>query len=1044
VTFAELRDRARSRFEQLKSGTQPVLWFGIATCGVAAGAAELLEAVERELEEMGTEAALVPVGCIGTCYLEPLMDIEKPGRARIVYGQVTPEKARAILRSYLRDDDPRPDLALGTLGDSSVPGIPRFFDLPMLKPQVRIVTRNLGLINPEDIDHYLAVGGYEGLQRALGTEPEAVIEEITRSGLRGRGGAGFPTGQKWRYARGAPGSPKYLICNADEGDPGAFMDRSVLEGDPHSVLEGMLIAAYAIGAGEGYVYVRSEYPLAIKRLTVAMKQMRDYGLLGTDILGSGFSFDIQIKEGAGAFVCGEETALIASIEGKRGMPNPRPPFPATSGLWGKPTNINNVETLANVPAILTRGADWFAGFGTERSAGTKTFALTGKVERSGLIEVPMGMTLGEVIFGVGGGILGDLRFKAVQTGGPSGGCLPARLANLPIDYEALAEAGSIMGSGGLVVLDENTCIVDMARYFLTFTQRESCGKCPPCRLGTRQMLAILEDICAGKGRPQDIQLLQELGSAVKAASLCGLGQSAPNPVLSTIRYFREELAAHIHERRCSAAACWGLFRAPCEHTCPAGVNVPIYVTHIAAGEFEEALDVIKQTMPFAGVCGRVCHHPCETRCMRSQTDDPVAIRALKRFAADAVMSGGRGARVEAAPFNGHQVAVIGGGPAGLTAAWELARRGYRVKLYEALPVLGGMLAAGIPEYRLPRDMLRREIDEILALGVEAETGVRVGRDIPFQEILGGDYDAVFVAIGAWRGARLGVPGEDLPGVIQAIDLLREANLAAEDQAASLPALGERVAVVGGGNAAMDAARTAVRLGCKEVRLLYRRTRHEMPAQAEEIEEAINEGVRMHFLAAPRRILGAHRVEAIECAEMRLSGFDESGRWRPVAVEGGEFSLPVDTVILAVGQQVDPTTGLPVPVSDRGRLVVDPDTLQTTLPGVYAGGDAVTGPATVIDAIAHGLRAARAIDYQVRGVVPTPVVLADPHPAPADDEEIVERRRVPHARLAVDERLRGFSEVELCYSAEAALEEAGRCLRCHWGEHTAADDEERAQ
>jgi NADH-quinone oxidoreductase subunit F len=505
--------------------------------------------VQSELEKSKLRATIVPVGCIGICYLEPLLDIQQPGKPRICYGEMTPEKAREIIACYLVNDDPRPDLALGTLGEGEISGMPPLFDLPMLKPQVRIVTRNLGLINPEDINHYLAAGGYEGFQKALALDPNAVIEEVIKSGLRGRGGAGFPTGQKWRFARQATGSPKYLICNADEGDPGAFMDRSVLEGDPHTVLEGMLIAAYAIGASHGYIYIRSEYPLAIRRISVALEQMSSCGLLGEKILGADFSFDIQIKEGAGAFVCGEETALIASIEGKRGMPTSRPPFPATSGLWGKPTNINNVETFANLPPIMTRGADWFAGFGT------KTFSLTGKVKRSGLIEVPMGMSLGEVVFSIGGGILEDRKFKAVQTGGPSGGCLPASLANLPIDYESLAEAGSIMGSGGMVVLDDETCIVDIARYFLAFTQSESCGKCPPCRLGTKQMLAILEDICEGKGSLGDIELLGELAQAVKAASLCGLGQSAPNPVLSTMRYFRAEYDAHINEKRCPAGVC---------------------------------------------------------------------------------------------------------------------------------------------------------------------------------------------------------------------------------------------------------------------------------------------------------------------------------------------------------------------------------------------------------------------------------------------------------------------------------------------------------
>ncbi len=554
MNLASLQGTARRKYDSLKEGGKPVIWAGLATCGLAAGSDEVVSAVKAELERHSLEAEIIPVGCIGLCYLEPLLDIEKPGRARISYGQMTPEKAREVIESYLLHDDPRPELALGTIGGKA-DGIPPLFDLPMLKPQVRIATRNIGLINPEDIEHYLAMGGYEGLQRALDISPEAVIEVVTQSGLRGRGGAGFPTGRKWQFARNAPGSPKYLICNADEGDPGAFMDRSVLEGDPHSVLEGMLIAGYAIGAHQGLIYVRSEYPLAIDRLALALEQMRSHGLLGENILGSGFNFDIEIKEGAGAFVCGEETALIASLEGRRGQPRPRPPFPATSGLWGKPTNINNVETFANVPPIMSRGAEWFAGFGSDGSKGTKTFSLTGKVKHSGLIEVPMGISLGEVVNVVGGGILEDRAFKAVQTGGPSGGCLPASLSELPIEYESLARAGSIMGSGGMVVLDETTCIVDVARYFLTFTQNESCGKCVPCRLGTKQMLGMLEDICAGRSKPGDLDLLEELAAVVKASSLCQLGQTAPNPVLSTLRYFRDEYEAHVVEHRCPAGVC---------------------------------------------------------------------------------------------------------------------------------------------------------------------------------------------------------------------------------------------------------------------------------------------------------------------------------------------------------------------------------------------------------------------------------------------------------------------------------------------------------
>jgi NADH-quinone oxidoreductase subunit F len=558
MDFEAIRTKAISEWESLGKSTSPVIFIGTATCGRAAGADTVLEAINAALERHKIKANITQVGCLGLCYAEPLVDIIKPGRPRIHYGNLTPELAAQLVEEYLVKDNPHPDLALGTTGNGRLPNIPNLYELPVLKPQVRIALRNCGLIDPENINHYIARGGYRGLTRALEMTPEAVISEVQESGLRGRGGAGFPTGMKWGFCRKAQGEPKYIICNADEGDPGAFMDRSLLEGDPHAVLEGILIGAYAIGANEGYIYIRAEYPLAIERLQLALRQMAEYGLLGDNILGSGFSFHLKIKEGAGAFVCGEETAMIASIEGKRGMPRSRPPFPANSGLWGKPTNINNVETWANVSAILEKGAEWYAGYGTEKSKGTKTFALAGKINRTGLIEVPMGITLKEIIYGIGGGIPNGKRFRAVQTGGPSGGCLPESLLNLPVDYDSLTQAGSIMGSGGMIVLDEDNCIVDTARYFLTFTQTESCGKCVPCRLGTKQMLNILEDITGGKGKPEDIDLLTELSKSVKAGSLCALGGTAPNPVLTTLRYFRDEYEEHIVQKKCRALVCTAL------------------------------------------------------------------------------------------------------------------------------------------------------------------------------------------------------------------------------------------------------------------------------------------------------------------------------------------------------------------------------------------------------------------------------------------------------------------------------------------------------
>ncbi len=515
---------------------------GLATCGIAAGAEHVYDAMLRSLEQHDLDVSVKRVGCMGMCYNEPLVEVVDARGETTVYRQIKPEDVERLVSEHLVAGVRVDDLAV--------------IEDEFLRNQVRIVLENCGVIDPESLDEYRAQGGYDGLRRALlQMSPADVIDEIKHSGLRGRGGGGFPTGMKWSFGAKEAGPEKYLVCNADEGDPGAFMDRSVLEGDPHRVLEGMAIAAYAIGASSGYIYVRAEYPLAIERLEKAIADARAEGFLGSGILGTGFSFDVTIKAGAGAFVCGEETALIASIEGKRGVPRRRPPYPTTAGLWGKPTVINNVETLANVPWILRHGAAAFASYGTEGSKGTKVFALAGKIKRSGLIEIPMGISISDIVFKIGGGVLNDRALKAVQMGGPSGGCIPASMADVPVDYESLKETGAIVGSGGMIVLDDATCMVDVARYFLDFTQKESCGKCTFCRIGTKRMLGMLEKMCRGEGGVEDIDRLVELGNTVKSFSLCGLGQTAPNPVLTTTRYFRDEYRAHLEDGRCPAGVC---------------------------------------------------------------------------------------------------------------------------------------------------------------------------------------------------------------------------------------------------------------------------------------------------------------------------------------------------------------------------------------------------------------------------------------------------------------------------------------------------------
>jgi len=523
---------------------------GYGTCGIAAGANAVRDALEAEKARTGADVDLDIAGCMGFCFREPVVEVFASDGSSVIYGDMDAKKVARVFEEHVVGGRIVEDLVISRSED------PTFGEGDFLANQHRIVLRHCGKLNPESIEEYMEIGGYEAGRKAVAAmTPEEVIDEVSKSGIRGRGGAGFPTGTKWGFARKAKGDQKYLICNADEGDPGAFMDRSVLEGDPHAVIEGMIIAGYAIGSTEAYIYCRAEYPLALKRLDIALAQCRERGFLGKGIFGSDWDFDIKVKQGAGAFVCGEETALIASIEGKRGMPKPRPPFPANEGLWGKPTNINNVETLASIAWILEHGGETYAELGTEKSKGTKVFCLAGKVRRSGLAEVPMGYTLRQVIFDVGGGVAAGKDFKAVQMGGPSGGCLPESLLDTLVDYDAIIATGAIMGSGGMIVADSSTCMVDLARYFLSFTQEESCGKCVPCRIGTKRMLEILTRICEGKGEPEDIDKLQNLAADISAASLCALGGTAPNPVLTTLKYFRNEYEDHILNKKCTAAVC---------------------------------------------------------------------------------------------------------------------------------------------------------------------------------------------------------------------------------------------------------------------------------------------------------------------------------------------------------------------------------------------------------------------------------------------------------------------------------------------------------
>jgi len=1022
---------------------RPAILVGAGTCGLGAGAGKTLARIKAYCEAMALDADIREVGCIGLCSEEPLVDIQLPGRTRVSFGGVTEDKVDSLLDRFFKGELPL-ELALGQFegeGQEPWPKLKPLAELPFLAHQKRWVLANSGLVDFTSIDEYIARGGYTAVHRALTTMTrQEVVDEILASGLRGRGGAGFPTGKKWQMALNAAGAQKYMICNADEGDPGAFMDRAVCESDPHRLLEGMITGCYAIGASKAYIYIRAEYPLAIQNLKLAMARAREYGLLGENILGSGFNLDIVIKMGAGAFVCGEETALMQSIEGKRGMPRPRPPYPIQSGVFGMPTVINNVETFANVPTILQRGAAHFAGTGTKGSKGTKVFALSGMVRRTGLVEVPMGTPIRDVVFAVGGGIPNGKRCKAVQIGGPSGGCIPEPAMDVACDYEDLKSFGAIMGSGGLVVLDENTCMVDLAKFFMEFIQSESCGKCIPCREGTRQMLQILQSIThnrrAEEGldaliRVRGVMVLKELGEAIQKSSLCGLGQTAPNPVLSTLRWFRDEYEAHIYERRCPAGTCRELVGAPCQAGCPVGTEVWKYVAHVALGEYDEAYQAIRTANPFPSVCARVCNHPCEASCRCGTTGgDPIAIRDLKRFVVDRVDPASFKQTARPARPGAARVAVVGGGPAGLAAANALSQKGYRITLFEREHKLGGMLVAGIPAYRLPRAVLDQEVQNLLNPNITVEFGKGLGRDFTIRDLKGKGYQAIYVATGSQRSKQLGLAGDAVKGVLPGIEFLKAYNLKHKELAHG------RVGIVGGGNSALDAARVAVRQeGVSEVTIFYRRTRGEMPAYAEEIEAALEEGVRLEALVAPLEVQSADgRLTGVRFQRNELGDRDETGRARPVPIPGSEFLAELDTLIVAISEQPENELLDGLKSKSWGGLVVNPESGMTSLEGVFGGGDVVSGPSTVIEAVAAGKNAAIMIDRFVQGKqlkllpsVPLPSTYIPPFSTDEEGPESEGRKQPPH--LPASARSKNFREVDLCLPEEHALCEARRCLRC---------------
>jgi len=952
---------------------KPTLVICGGTGGLASGANDVIRVIKRYILKQGLQekVAIRITGCQGFCEMDPFILVQ-PGRH--LYPKLKMEDIPTVIDSaiggYVADN-----LIYKDIQEQKKYGNQN--DIPFFKKQTRTILGNNENLDPIRIINYIEQNGYAAAEKVLSElNPKSIINEVQKSGIRGRGGAGFPTGKKWEFAHssGKNGEQKYIICNADEGDPGAYMDRSLLEGNPHTIIEGMLIAGIAIGASKGIIYVRSEYPLAIKHTLIALRQARDFGILGKNIMGTGIDFDIEIFKGA-------------SIEDLMGEPRQRPPFPIEKGLWGHPTCINNVETLANIPIIINEGGDEYAKVGIPGNTGTKIFSLVGKIKNTGLVEVPLGTKISEVVYDIGGGPVGDAKIKAVQTGGPSGGCIPASMFDMSIDYDSLAKAGSIMGSGGMIVMDENTCMVDVAKYFMAF--------------------------------------------------MCGLGQSASNPVLSTLRYFRKEFERHIIDKRCDAYVCKDLVGAPCQAACPVGTEVWRYVAHIERGEYEEAYLAIRRANPFPSVCARVCNHPCEERCRAGTSGgDPIAIRSLKRFVTDRIdPSIYKPEKKRWTDGEPPKVAIVGSGPAGITAAHYLSLKGYKVTIFEAEDKPGGMLYCAIPSYRLPKEVIKKEIDTLLNDNITLKCNTALGRDFTVDKLFEDDYKAVLLALGAHKSKPLHMENEDIAGVYPSIQFLKLCNMKGEQLAKG------RVGVIGGGNSAIDAARMALRQkDVENVTILYRRTRKEMPAFAEEIEAAEQEGIKIVTLVSPSKVIASDgHLTALECIKNELGDIDSSGRRRPVPVKGTEHLIELDTLIVAIGEDsgidaIAPARMSRIETTKWNTVKVDPVTLITNRPGVFAAGDVVRGPDTVIEAIADGKKSATMIDRYIRGETlkqKAGPILPQFYVAPSmtGDESMPSVNRVELQRAPAEWRKRNFAEVEVSLSIEEATCEARRCLRC---------------
>ena len=1012
-----LKERIAEQSEN--KGTQCITMCGGSGC-TSLGGQLVRDRFEKEIKNngFGDKVEIKTVGCLGLCVNGPIVNL---GPDDTFYQIVSENDVPGILEDTVKNGRTIDKLlyANPVTGDK----IASNKDIPFFKQQERVTFRNCGKIDPTDINEYIRDNGYLALEKALKEmTSDDVINCVTESGLRGRGGGGFSTGTKWRCAQEIDSNVKYLICNG-----GAYKDRTILEGDPHSVIEGMVIAGYAIGARQGYFYVRAEDTITIKHLKKAIADAEALGVLGKNVLKKGFDFNLDIKESAGAFVCGEESALISFIEDARGMPRQKPPYPAFEGLNGKPTIVNNVETFANIAPILLNGTKWFSNLGTEKSPGSKLYVLEGKVNNTGLVEVSFGKSLREIIT-IGGGIANGRSFKSALIGGPSGGFVPKSFLDAPLEFDTIKSAGAVVGSSSLNVLDDSACIVEVTRLSISFLADESCGKCVPCRIGTKRMLEILTRITQGEAEMGDIDLLEQMATSIKDTALCGLGQTATNSVLTSIKHFRDEYESHIRDKHCHAAVCDSLAKSPCQNSCPASINVPEYVALAGKNEYGRCLELIRKRNPFSSVCGHICNHPCEILCRRGDLEESIAIKDIKRFASDFDPKLRKEFSGKPVDSTGKKVAVIGGGPGGLTAAFFLRLWGHEVVVFEALSVPGGMLTVGIPEFRLHRDVPYDEIEYIKSTGVEIKTNSPIDNKEKFDKLVN-EFDAVFIAVGAHKGRRMNIPGEDSDGILDGVDFLRNVNLK------NPQGVGEKVAVIGAGNVAMDSARTAVRLGAKEVTVIYRRTREEVPAEDEEVTEAMEEGVIFEFLTAPVEVVAdSNKMTGLKCIKMELGPADESGRRRPVPISGSDFVVNADMTLLAISQSPDLSflNESDIKVTHWGTIVTEPGSHQTSNPKVFSAGDCVLGPATAIEAIGGGQKAAAEIDILLggKGELPynsDPLVAEEKNEYLEKEEGDQFRPKMPH--IDMDKRKTTFEEVKLGYSENDTVKESRRCLRC---------------